>query len=525
MFIFVCGDRAAAVRHALKPGVTVVGRAPSCQIVVNDGSVSRAHARFTVTGDRCVLEDLGSLNGTYLNAAPITTGELAEGDQVTIGTVPGHIELSAEDKLALDDSAVGEPFSVVVQRPVDRVPSAPPGADPTRLLTLISEVARSLIRQQPLAAILEEVVRLTLEHTEAGRVFLVLKDEKTGDLVPRVARARFVQKADFGSISKTILNRVMTERVAMLASDAQSDQRFEDVQSIVFSKIHAFMCAPLWSRDTTIGALYLDTHFGSTFSESDLELLTALTNYAAVAIEQARLTARLTEETRRRERLGRYHSPAVVARIVEDTHDGDTAFLAQERDITVLFADIVGFTSLAEHMPPQQVATLLNRYFGRMTDIVFEHEGTLDKFIGDALLAVFGAPLDQPDHAARGIAAAQAMQREVRRLNAETKGPPLEVRMALNSGMALAGDIGSSSRRDYTVLGDVVNTASRIEGSVAQPGQIVITRATFDRAPTVTVRPLGMSSLRGRREQIELFEVEIGADPLRTSGSHPTTVN
>jgi adenylate cyclase len=519
MFIFVCGGAEAAVRHTLRPGETLVGRAVTSQLVVNDSSVSRSHARFTVTGDRCLLEDLGSLNGTYVNGVPITTADLAEGDYVVIGSVPGHIERSAEDQLALVDESVVAPFSVVLRRPVDQTPSAMNGADPTRLLTLISEVARSLIRQQPLAAILEEVVRLTLEHTEAARVFLVLKDEKTGALVPKVVRARKAPSADFGSISKTVLHRVMTDRVAMLASDAQSDERFDGVQSIVSSKIRAFMCAPLWSEDTTIGALYLDTHFSSTFTESDLELVTALSNYAAVAIEQARLTSRLNEETRRRERLGRYHSPSVVARIVEDTQDGDTAFLAQERDVTVLFADIVGFTTLTEHMPPQQAATLLNRYFGRMTDIVFEHEGTLDKFIGDAILAVFGAPLDQPDHAVRAIAAARAMQREVRRLNAETKGPPLEVRMALNSGISLAGDIGSASRRDYTVLGDVVNTASRIEASVAGPGQIVITRATFDRATGSSVRPLGMATLRGRREPIELFEVEVETDVVPASSA------
>ena len=193
--------------------------------------------------------------------------------------------------------------------------------------------------------------------------------------------------------------------------------------------------------------------------------------------------------------------------VLEGT-DGEAPFLAQERDITVLFADIVGFTSMAERMPPQQVAAMLNRYFGRMTDIVFQHEGTLDKFIGDALLAVFGAPFDQPDHAERAIATAKAMRAGLAKLNAELGGQPLQVRMAINSGIALAGDIGAASRRDYTVLGDVVNTASRIETTIAGPDQIVLTRETFKRlTSTHTIRPLGAMTLRGRQEPIELFEL------------------
>ena len=257
--------------------------------------------------------------------------------------------------------------------------------------------------------------------------------------------------------------------------------------------------------------MYLDTQIAEEFSPADLELLTALANYAAVAIQQSRLTARLQEETRRRERLGRYHSPAVVARIIDDGNEVGMPFLAQERDITVLFADIVGFTSLAEQMPPQQVATILNTCLGRLTDIIFEFEGTLDKFIGDGLLAVFGAPLDQPDHATRGVAAARAIRRAVKVLNEGSADPPLQLRIALNSGIALAGDIGSPTRRDYTVLGDVVNTAARVQSTVANPDQIVITRATLARLDSdVPTRSLGAVMLRGRREATELFEVGLG---------------
>src|SRR5262249_43174661 len=191
------------------------------------------------------------------------------------------------------------------------------------------------------------------------------------------------------------------------------------------------------NQNEVVGILYVDTPLTQRFTAADLDLFTALSNYAAVAIEQARLNARLLEETRRRERLQRYHSPNVVTRILEGGEDADAPFIAQERDVTVLFADIVGFTTMAEGQPPGAGAQLLNTYLGVMSDIVFEHEGTLDKFIGDAVMAVFGAPLEQADHALRAVRAAQQMRAALERLN-DGREVPIRMRIALNSGAALA---------------------------------------------------------------------------------------
>jgi adenylate cyclase len=508
MFILVYGDPEHPTRHVLKTGDTLVGRAENCDLRISDPSLSRWHACFTVAGDSCMLADVGSRNGTFVNNMQITKVDVHDGDVIHWGDVAARISVSAEDQLKIVERAIA-PFPYTLDRRVDETPAAQPTIDARRLLTLISEMSRSLVRSQPLSNILEEVVRLAAESTNAERAFLILKDEKSGALVPRVARTREKGTVKQGAVSRTVLNRVMQERVAMLASNAQTDSNVGVWQTRALQNIGSFMCAPLWSQNDTIGALYLDTSITAEFLPADLELLVAFSNYAAVAIEQARLADRLHEETRRGERLGRYHSPAVVARILQEAGDADAPLVAQEREISVLFADIVGFTTMAEHMPPQQVATLLNQCFGRMTDVVFEHEGTLDKYIGDCLLAVFGAPLDQPDHAVRAVKTAQAIGRELEKLNQEISGPPLKLRMAINSGIALAGDIGSARRREYTVLGDVVNTASRLESTVANPGQIVIGKATCDRlTPDIRVRSLGLFNLRGRQDAVEVFEVE-----------------
>ena len=220
----------------------------------------------------------------------------------------------------------------------------------------------------------------------------------------------------------------------------------------------------------------------------------------------SRVAQQLMQETWRRERLQRHHSLGVIERVLQGT-DADQRFIPQQRDVTVMFCDIVGFTTLCEQLEPAAIGDLLNSFFGQMADIIFDHEGTLDKFIGDAILAVFGAPFDQPDHAARCVAAALAMRRQLAHFNLE-QPHPIRMRTAINTGRALTGDIGSPKRREFTVLGDVVGIAAHLEASVAQPDQIVISDRTREQlGAAFQLRPLGVVSLRGRESNLAAFEV------------------
>jgi adenylate cyclase len=400
---------------------------------------------------------------------------------------------------------------------VDTVEKPKAGAEPdgeaARVIALLSEIGKTLVAVHALPDMLEKVVDLVFKAVAAERAVLMLRESAADALTARVVRFADNRPPEQATLSRTVVNMVMRDRVAMLAQDAVNDARLDAASSIHQLNIRSFMCAPLWNRNDVIGVLYVDNPRSRKFSEDDLTVFTSLSNYAAVAIEHARLADRVLEETRRRERLQRYHSPGVVNRIL-NADDSSGTFETQERDVSIMFTDIVGFTTMSEHMEPSAVAATLNEFFRAMTDVIFDYGGTLDKFIGDAILAVFGAPFDQPDHAESAVQAAVKMRQSLKALNAhrETVQPgvkPLNMRIAIHSGRALAGDIGSPKRREFTVLGDTVNTTSRLESSVAKPGQIVISRDTYDRLKGgIRATSLGEFQLRGRQSTTEVFAVE-----------------
>lgn len=377
-----------------------------------------------------------------------------------------------------------------------------------RFLRLLSEISKTLVDVLPLPQVLSRVVDLVFEVVPAERTFLLLRDSSDEAVTARVLRARDGSIPE-ATLSRTIITKVMRDRVAMLADDARYDSRLDGAGSIqAMVNIRSFMCAPLWNRNEVIGVLYTDNPKSKRFTADDLDLFAALANYAAVAIEQARVAEQLQKETQKRERLARYHSPAVVNKIIGGTMSEDAEFEATERDVSVMFTDIVAFTTRSEHMTPLEVSKLLNYFFTEMAEHIFEFDGTLDKFIGDAILAIFGAPLPQADHADRAIQAAIAMRAALAEMNKDWPTAPLQMRIAINSGVALTGDIGSPRRREFTVLGDVVNACSRIESTVCKPGQIVCSRATLDRAKgSYNTTSLGMVSLRGRQSEMEVFEI------------------
>ena len=211
-----------------------------------------------------------------------------------------------------------------------------------------------------------------------------------------------------------------------------------------------------------------------------------------------------------KEAFAKYVSPHVVDEISRNL--GDLNVDAGERtEISILFCDIRDFTSMSENLPPEEVVRLLNRYFSFMVEVIFAHGGTLDKYMGDAIMAFFGAPRHDPNHARNACLAALAMQREARRLSLILEwegGTPLSIGVGVNTGEAVVGNIGTDRRMEYTAIGDHVNLASRLEvlNKKFKTG-VIISEFTLKKAGDVSVRDLGEVEIRGKRESIRIYEL------------------
>jgi adenylate cyclase len=230
-----------------------------------------------------------------------------------------------------------------------------------------------------------------------------------------------------------------------------------------------------------------------------------------VPVAGTKLTATLTSrlrERRVREKMGRYLSPQVADHLVNDTG----ALGSTRLDVSVLFSDLRNFTALAEHLAPEDIAARLTEYFDVMTDAIFEQGGMINDFVGDAIMAVFGAPLPDPQHASHAIAAAKAMELGLARLNEtwRTRGiAPLKMGIGIHSGTVFAGDVGTRTRAKYSLVGDTVNVASRVEGLNRDMGTaILITDATRASAGLVDgVVDRGKVTMKGRSQPVQVFEL------------------
>jgi adenylate cyclase len=381
-----------------------------------------------------------------------------------------------------------------------------------REMATLAEVGKAVNSVLEMGHLLDLIMDMAIKVMEAERGFLMLKDEETGALMVQVARnmeAALKEKAHW-TVSSNICSRVANEGRSILATDAQKEGAFQGMHSVMAQQVRSLLCVPLKLKSgDVIGVIYVDNRTASgVFTDESVEFLVGFANHAAIAIDNARLYENVQKETKARLNLQRYLSPNVV----DDVLNKKEALTLGGSSVvcSVLFADICGFTPLSQQLPPEEVVRMLNEYFTIMADVIFQHRGTLDKFIGDAVMAVFGAPVTTPDHAKHAVTAAMAMIKETRALQdkAVREGrQAFQIRIGINSGPVVAGNIGSPDRIDYTVIGDTVNLAARLEPKAPANG-VVISDATYQLVKDcVTVNKWPSVEIKGRTGEVEVYEV------------------
>ena len=495
---------------------TTIGRSDESDIVLAGPTVSRNHARIEKTERGYLLTDLGSRNGTEVNQKLIQSTLLKHLDQIRIGANRLTF-IDEEDALerhdgshiltvsSLPPKAVSDPAKIS-----EDLPSLERG---NKVLFVLYEISKQLNSIHDFNELLKKIMDLIFMVIDADRGYLFLTgDTKEAQPDPKVVKYKddLITDGEPVRASRTILNKVINEKVALLTSNAMEDPLLDHAQSILVHQIRSAMCVPLWRRDEIIGAIQLDSkRLDNQFTKADLELLNAIGSQMAMIIEQASLNEQIREEERMLQRLERYFSPQVIETILKGGV-GTKDDIMEPRDLTatILFTDIVGFTHLSEQMPPREINTILNQHLHRLGDIVFQYGGTLDKYLGDGLMAVFGAPVEKEDDAERAIRAAKEMREGLGGMMDETgTGRQLDIRIGINTGRVVAGNIGSPNRVDYTVIGDPVNVASRLE-SIAEPNQILIGEETYRHVQErFNIRKVGSKKVKGKGTEIMVYEV------------------
>ncbi|KAF3890522.1 MULTISPECIES: adenylate/guanylate cyclase domain-containing protein [Nostocales] len=479
-----------------------IGRLPQCDLCIASGGVSRFHARLTKTpSGTWTVEDLGSKNGTQLNEHLVTSPhQVRSGDIIWLGDVSLVVLLTPIEQTTYKPEAGATAQGRTILRNVKQLQeqwlltdiddSDIANKDKTiaRLKDLV-DIAKNLSAAASIQEIFSQVQEVVFRYLDSiDRLALLIDVGGCGKLELMNAATRDFSQHEYllvdgDWISRSICQKVFEEKVAIQTADAQNDERFAGENSILVKGIRSAMAVPLWDENKVVGVLYADAHLSSHHwtqeGEEELRFFSALANIVASSVQRWLLAEKLKSEESLRQRLERYHSPAVVQQLISVGVLPDGRLPPQDSEISILFADLVGFTALSERLSPTKIAELLNYLFEEMLKEVFAFGGTLDKYIGDCIMAFFGAPEPQPDHANRAVAAAMGMLTRLETLNTRNFWEePLQLRIAINSGRAVVGDVGSSQRVEYTALGATINLAARMEG-VCPPGECVLSEVTY----------------------------------------------
>jgi adenylate cyclase len=502
----------------------VLGRSTTASVRLADREVSRKHSQIDHEGDAWILRDLGSSNGTFLNGKRIAgPAQLKDGDEVMIGTSRMEFRLSSgpvqpKNAEIVHTGQTGELQGVVARTaakanfvPVEQIKDVTQLRRDYERLRVGHEFATYVRLERNLSDLLTRILEIAFDLIPCDNGVILLRDPDSQELVIQAMRQR---KPGQGKVlvSDTLLAQVQLTREGVLTSDAISDKRFQASHSIIALGVRSAMAVPLLgsSGGDVKGIMFLDSRERiAAFTTKDLEVLSAIAAQASIALENSEYARALEHEATQRAQLSRFLSPALVEQAARGSIELSKGGALTE--LTILFCDIRGFTGIAERLPAQEVVSMLNDYFELMVDILFEHDGILDKFIGDAIMGLWGAPVKRPDDATNAVRAAVKMQKRVAEWSEEriAQGKvPLRIGIGLHTGQVVVGNMGSSKALSYTAIGDGVNLASRLCG-IAREDMVVVSEECARRAgkEKFVLEALPPAKVKNREAPVEIYRV------------------
>ena len=502
----------------------IIGRGASDSVpdldLAPDLYVSRRHARLWFEDGSGWVEDLGSRSGIFLNGHRLDSAHRLEADDVVvIGETTVQVQLVPEDfsepvskstspvhpipihstppkefdtnkeraaRAITDQPTVTLPASVpakdvTIEARLDagadfHLPTPSTGADSARILAQLLELPMEFAAQSRLDVLLNVILKkVMLIVPGAQNSALLLQDPKTEKLLLKA----YVSDGD-PSVSETLARQAMDESRGLIWHRSGASDPSKSLRRL---EMATGMYAPMRWKERVLGAICVDHNHGAFhFTEEHLRLFMAVTHYAALAVANHQLQESLQQNTKLLERLLANFSPRLRDKLLERARSGKLRPGGEKSHVTLLFSDLRGFTNTTAGMDADDVVEMLNDYFSGLVDAIFQHDGTIDKFMGDAILAVFGSPEADPDQHEKAVRAALAMQESIQTTNRRRAGrnlPTCDIGIGIHSGEVLHGFIGTAERLEFTVIGEAVNRASRY-CSGAGRSEIVISPEVFE---------------------------------------------
>ncbi|HYH95956.1 FHA domain-containing protein [Hyalangium sp.] len=543
--------------YDLPEGTTSLGRADENDIVLGGDLVSRKHACLHVDGDLLRIEDLGSRNGSRINGLPLQgSRDLAPGDIVILGEntlsvrQPHTVESAATEMVDLGAGGVrrfghGEDVSPAVilaknvkdldvLRALDNFEPVPfenstKGATPIgaggssprvsyETLVLLFRIAESLATADTLPLFLESAMDRVLERTEATTAVVLLR-HSSGVLVPAAVRHRGRLAKGEVPVSDAIVEESMRQGRAIAVGDVRDDRRFAGRESVILYGVDRVLCIPIGREPPFAGVLYVNTPAeAETTLELMLDACTAVAHLVASGVQ--RFVPGQSKEgggggggggsgASLRRLLERFHPPEVAERrAVEALRTGGRLPALEERALTVLHVEMVGFGALSARIGPVRATAVLNDFHAKMSGLIFSFEGAVEAFVGESVRALFGFPSGKQDDSVRAVRAGLALRADwTRTMSRRPADERCELRIAIHTTKGLVGMIGPDTRLDLTAVGEGMPVAGWL-ASTASPGQVLITGKTLASiGARFDVLPLGERLVRPPKDKVAAFEV------------------